>query len=91
MDFNLRKKKQKQKQKKKQLQYYLWLSWTKRPYKFEFDLCDVDEIKEVPLSVFLTRYFGGYLFLRPPRSATKDCLEQMGPINSCGSGITCFC
>lgn len=51
-------------------------------YHFEFDLCDVDKIKEVPLSVFW-----GFLFWRPPQSATKDCLEQMGPINSCGSGI----
>lgn len=32
------------------------------PYKYEFDLCDVDEIKEVPMSVCLTRYFGGFLF-----------------------------
>ena len=75
MDFNLRKKKQKKT--KKQLQYYLWLSWTKRPYKFEFDLCDVDEIKEVPLSVFLTRYFGGYLFFK----TTVVCYQRLSRTN----------
>lgn len=52
------------------------------PYKYEFDLCDVDEIKEVPMSVCLTRYFGGFLFWRPPQSATKDCLEQMDPLTA---------